>query len=314
MADITHPPRIPPVAWLSLLLGLAALPLFFLGLPALVVGVRALRAINSSDGALRGARLVQVGLAAAVGGLALPALGLVAMLAVSAQTASRRVECANHLREIGLALNRYADAHGTFPPATSAPADLPPARRLSWLADVLPLLLEGTPRNAAYQGLAAGVDRRSGWDDLPNAVPQSARVGMFHCPAHPGPVTNATHYVGLAGVNPDAIDLPRDDPRAGVFGNGRGVKRQEVTAGISFTLMALETAHENGPWLAGGFPTTRGLDPAVERYSGWGRPFGGLHPGVVMALWVDASARPVSDSTPAELFRRQATIRRDAPP
>jgi hypothetical protein len=311
MTDVTHPPRIPGAAWLSLLLGLASLPLFILGVPALVVGVRTLRAINASDGALRGGRLALAGMVASVCGLALPALGVIAMLAISAQATSRRVACANHLREIGLALNRYADAKGAFPPATSVPADLPPPRRLSWLADVLPMLLEGAPRSAAYQGLAAGIDRRAAWDDPANATPLSARVGLFHCPAHPGPVTNATHYVGLAGVNPDAIDLNRDDPRAGVFGNGRGVTRDEVTAGISFTMMALETARENGPWLAGGFPTTRGLDPAVDHYSGPRRAFGGLHPGVVLVLWVDSSARPVSDATPGELFRKQVTIRRD---
>jgi hypothetical protein len=287
--------------------------LFPLGIPALVVGVRTLRSINASDGALGGARLAVAGIIAAVCGLALPALGVVAMLAISAQAASKRVECANHLRQIGVALNKYADAHEAFPPATQVPADLPPPRRLSWLADVLPLLAEGTRAAEAYQALSAKVDGQRGWDDPANAAALAARVGMFHCPAHPGPVTNATHYVGLAGVNPGAIDLKRDDPRAGMFGYDRGVKRQDVTAGISFTMMAMETASGNGPWLAGGFPTARGLDPDVEQYAGPGRPFGGLHAGVVQVLWVDASVRPVSDATPGSLFRKQATLRRDAP-
>jgi hypothetical protein len=311
MTDVRLTPRRSRAAWLSLALGLASLPLFPVALPALVIGLRALRAINESDGELRGGRLAAAGVALAACGLALPALGLVAMLALAAQAKSQRVACGNHLRQIGVALNKYADAHDGFPAATADPADLLPPRRLSWLADVLPLLAEGTPVNAAYQSVAAGVDRRRGWDDPANAAALAARVGMFRCPSHPGPVTNATSYVGLAGVNPDAAGLKRDDLRAGVFGHDRGVKRQEVTAGISFTMMALETAHDNGPWLAGGFPTARGLDPGVEKYSGPGRPFGGLHAGVVQVLWVDASVRPLSDATPGELFRRQVTLRRD---
>src|SRR5262245_43842793 len=78
-------------------------------------------------------------------------------------------------------------------------------------------------------------------------------------------------------------------------------------------IVLVETAHETGPWLAGGFPSARGLDPQVEAYSGPDRPFGGLHRGMMQVLWVDASVRPVSDGTPGSVFRSQATLRRAEP-
>ena len=42
-----------------------------------------------------------------------------------------------------------------------------------------------------------------------------------------------THYVGVAGVGPDAGRLPADDPRAGVFGYGRQTRLEDITAGSS---------------------------------------------------------------------------------
>ncbi len=308
---MTHSTRIPYAAWLTLFLGLTSLPFFPLGLVTLVYGMRTLREINSSDGAQRGARLTQVGLLAALCGLALPVIGLFAILMIQLQMTSRRAECTNHLRQIGLALNKYCDHQGTFPPATRTPSELPYPRRLSWMADLLPLLASDRPVAASYLSLSESLDRQRGWDDPANTRVEQARIGLFHCPAHPGPVSNATHYVGMTGVGINAIELPRGDLRAGLFGNDLGVRRAEVTAGISVTMMVLETGRDNGPWLAGGFPTARGLDPLVEHYAGPGRPFGGLHRGLVNILWVDGSVRPLSEETPGALFRQQVTIQRD---
>ena len=76
----------------------------------------------------------------------------------------------------------------------------------------------------------------------------------------------------------DAAELPRGDPLAGIFGYDRIVRREDLTAGATQTLLATETARDNGPWTAGGSPTVRGLDPTDAPYIGPGRPFGGMHP------------------------------------
>jgi prepilin-type processing-associated H-X9-DG protein len=312
--------RLHPAAVASFLLGLASFALCLLGLsglPALVLGLRGLRAVNASDGRLRGARLAVAGMALGGLGTLITVAGIGAIVLVRWQHTSTRASCVNNLRQLGVALSKYAEDHKSFPAATRTPAALPPPRRESWLADVLPLLAEGRPINSAYQKLADRIDRTRAWDDPANEAVVNTPVRVFLCPGHPDfnpqQQPGLTHYVGVAGVGVRAAYLDRADPKAGMFGHVRGVFPKEITGGFSSTLMVLETADENGPWLAGDFPTVRGLDPKVEQYIGPGRPFGGLHRGIMNVLWVDGSVRPVSEEMPAELLRRQATIRRDQP-
>ncbi len=313
MSDPIHARHVHPAALASFVLGLTSLLLGALtGLPALWLGLRGVRAVNLSDGALRGARLAAAGMILGGIGTMVTVLGFFAIVAVQLRQTSERVECVNRLRMIGVALNMYADRHKRFPAATKDPRRLPPDRRLSWLADVLPLMGAGTSQAGRYQEIAKAIDRNEGWDDPANATALATPVRVFLCPAHPHNVARrspaVTDYVGIAGIDPEAVNLPRDDVRAGMFGNDRGVRRREVERGISHTMMVVETSADNGPWLAGGHPTARGLAPDEEHYLGWDRPFGGMHPGVTNVLWVDGSVRSASDKTPAALFRTWATI------
>ena len=310
--------RLHPAALASFLLGLASFGLCLLGLsglPALVLGLRGLRGVNASDGRLRGVRLAVAGMVLGGLGTLITMVGVGAIIALHWQRTSIRATCTNNLRQMGVALNKYAEAHGSFPSATQTPPGLAPERRISWLADVLPLLAEGRAVNKAYQGLAGRIDRSRAWDAPTNEPVVNTSVRAFLCPGEPGfdpaQQPGLTSYVGVAGVGVRAAYLDRADPQAGMFGHGRGVRPKEITAGLGYTLMVLETADENGPWLAGDFPTVRGLRPKVERYVGPGRPFGGLHTGLMNVLWVDGSVRPVSEKVPGDLLRRQATIRRE---
>jgi prepilin-type processing-associated H-X9-DG protein len=290
-------------------LGLLALA----GAPALLLGLKGLRAVNAGEGRLRGARLAIAGMV--LGGLAtlITLVGIGALVVVRVQYASMRMTCTNNLRQMGIALTKYGQVQESFPAAASGAAGLDPRRGISWMASVLPLLAEGHSVNQAYQKLAGQIDPTSPWDDPANKTALNTPVRAFLCPGHsdfdPNRPPGLTHYVGMAGVGANAIDLPRTDPKAGMFGFDRGVKQVEITRGLTYTLMVLETAHDNGPWLAPGFPTVRGLAPDVEHYVGEGRPFGGLHTRIMNVLWVDGSVRPVNEDVPGELLRRQATIR-----
>ncbi len=313
MSDASPTPRTHPDAWLSFLLGLASLCLCLLaltGLPALLIGLRGLRAINRSDGALRGARLAVAGMVLGGLGTLATAGGVAAILILRGEETSRRVECMDHLRQIGLGLNKYADLHGRYPAATAPSKDLPPERRVGWTADVLPLMGERTAAEE-YQQLAAQVARDKAWDVSPNLELSRARLRVFACPARLDATPGTTNYVGVAGLGLDAATLPRDNPDAGVFGYAQSARREEIAGGISFTFLVIETAQETGPWLAGGRPTVRGVPTDAEHYCGRGRPFGGLHFRVTNVLWVDGSVRPLSDATPPEVFRAHATIRRE---
>jgi prepilin-type processing-associated H-X9-DG protein len=116
------------------------------------------------------------------------------------------------------------------------------------------------------------------------------------------------HYVGVAGVGPDAPYLPVDHRRAGVFGYDRVTRIVDIVRGTSNTMMIIETAKDNGPWTAGGPATVRGVDPATRPNIGTGRPFGGIHRGGVNVLFADASIRFVRATVDPAVFERIATI------
>jgi hypothetical protein len=128
---------------------------------------------------------------------------------------------------------------------------------------------------------------------------------LAYCPVR-GPEIGAdglmlTNYVGAAGVGTDAAALPEGDRRAGFFGYDRKLRRDEIKDGASATISVVETT-QTGPWIAGGWPSARGLDPADRPYVGAGRPLGGIHPGGMQVAFADASCRFVRETvSPAVL-------------
>jgi hypothetical protein len=300
----------------------------------LVIGYYGLRAVNTSEGRLHGRRLAVAGMMLAAAALLADLLGGGAYLVLHVRTTSQRAECANNLRQMGLALGSYYDRAGTLPPGTISNERLQPEQRLSWLvsllADYAELDAVSRKRNVVdseYFAAAHALNREKAWNDTINAVAVERRLRGFLCPAHPDfggePPPGRTHYVGIAGIGADAAELPPTHSRAGVFGYDRRITYQEVTAGISETLLAAETMWGNGaagqgrpsaeagngPWAAGGRATVRALEPMEVPYTGRGRPFGGLHPGIVNVLYVDGSSRPFRDDAPPEQFAILATLR-----
>jgi prepilin-type processing-associated H-X9-DG protein len=312
-------PRLSTAAVAAFVLGLLSLGLSLLAaLPALYVGFRGLRAVNESDGRLRGRGLAVAGMALAGLTTLLTTLGTAAVVLIHLQSKSDRAACANNLREVGLAVNVYCDQNDfDFPQATVPNPRLPPERRLSWLAAVGPFLgsAPGAPAEptAGRRQTFAALGFEQAWDAPTNATAGQANVAAFLCPTfvrdyRPGP--GLTSYVGLAGIDPDAASLPENSPRAGFFGYDRTLSWLDLPAGTSTTMMATETTRDNGPWAAGGPPTVRGLDPERTRYIGYGQPFGGLHPGGLNVLWADASVRFVTEDVSPAHFRAQALLRR----
>jgi hypothetical protein len=312
MSEIPSP-RTSGTALVSLVLGMTSLLFQVLtGLPAMVLGLRALRAINGSEGQLRGGHLAVGGMILGAIGTALTGVCLGLIVLHHLNEKSYRLQCMDNLRLIGQAIQRYStNKDGLFPPAT-VPASWPPEKKLSWLAAVLPFLEEGSPAGQKWKALSEKLDYRQPWDNPANALAVQTNVRRFLCPSHPAfdprSIPAQTDYVGVTGLDPNAALLPKDNPRAGFFGDERTITQEDVKAGISFTMSATETTWHNGPWVAGGIPTVRGLDPHETHYIGPGQPFGGCHPHGLNVLWVDTSVRFIADSVDPELFRRQATL------
>jgi prepilin-type processing-associated H-X9-DG protein len=315
MSEVT-PSRLSKTAVVAFVLGVSSLFLSVAtALPALYVGFRAVRAINSSDGRLRGRRLAVAGLILGSVTTLVTILGSAALLLLFIQDKSHLAGCTNNLRLIGQAVNRYSDHHDEqFPPGTVSNASLTPERRLSWEAAIVPFLSEGTPAGKKWEELAGEIAFQEAWDAPANEKPHQVNVAPFLCPAFVRGFSDGrkglTAYVGVAGVGLDAAALPLTDSRAGFFGYERTLTRGDITAGISTTRMVVETTYDNGPWLAGGPPTVRGLDPDSEHYIGLGRPFGGLHREGCNVLWADGSAHPVRNDIAPKAFRDSSRITR----
>jgi prepilin-type processing-associated H-X9-DG protein len=314
------------VALAAFLLALLSLLLQALAaVPALVLGLRGLREVNRSEGRLGGGRLAVAALV--LGGLVvvLDVLGLVFLILLKLHEDSSRADCADHLRRLGAAVNVYQEQNKTFPPGTIPNrAVKDPEKRLSWLAAVLPYL-EDASEKKRWSGLADGLDRKAAWDAPANAAAAHTNVPAFLCPSHPTHDPQArpgwTHYVGFGGDDAPqadgsvlpAAELPLESPWIGVFGYDRLLKPEDVKAGLGLVWAATETARDNGPWIAGGPATVRGVDPRESDYIGVGRPFGGFHAGGLNVLKLDGSAEFVRDGIQPELFRLMPLVRREEP-
>lgn len=303
-------PRTSSAAVASLVLGLLS-PILSLpaAIPAWILGVRAIRAIHGSDGQFRGVRLAVAGLVLAVAGAVFTIVVFVSIVLLRLNAARDRAECANNLRQIGMAVNGYYSHNNkVFPPATVAAPNLPPERRMSWYVLVLPYLENNPAARAKVPGLKPDV----AWDTPPNDAAAHARLAVLLCPstryAGPREPAGVTAYLGMAGIDPDAALLPKTSPRAGFFGYDRTISLDDVRRGSSETIMVAESDRDLGPWVAGGPPTVRGLDPQETHHLGVGRPYGGLHPGVANTLRVDGSVHPLPDTTSPIVFRQHATI------
>lgn len=336
---MSESPRTAVLAVVALVLGvLALLPSFFLlaGVPALLLGLIAVRNINASDGRLRGRSLAVAAVLVGVGTVIVGAISMVSVGLLALRETSHRTTTQEHFRRIGIALNQYHDYPPpelrAFPPAGLPNANLPPDRRLSWLAGLLPFLdqtllpgPDGKPRaSPAGKALTVweGLRPDLAWDAAENRDAINTSLAVFLSPANlkRSEVGEPawTNCVGFSGVGATAALLPQDDADAGFFGFDRKLTREMIQAdrGTSNLLTAAETGLDNGPW-ASASASVRSLDPASlqqqdperRHYSGPGRPFGGLHPGGLNVLRADGSVRFQSDAISPQAFEILVRVR-----
>jgi len=205
------------------------------------------------------------------------------------------------LKQIGRQLDDYHDHHGHFPRGTVSAGMLPPDRRLSWMARLLEESAgEKTPR--------LWTDKP--WDDPLNEEFVRRRIVRFQNPSvrrlvgsHGYP---ATHFVGMAGVGPDAPALPIGHPRAGVFGYDRRTRRKDITDGTANTILIMGVNDQLGSWAAGGKASIRPLTraPYVNGPDGFGT---GRADGMSV-LMADGSVRFLSANTDPRIVRRMAAM------
>jgi prepilin-type processing-associated H-X9-DG protein len=131
-------------------------------------------------------------------------LGALLLSAVQHSRASAyRIQCANNLRQIGLALMQYHDAHGALPPGCSYQNGKDPYPHLSWCARLLPFLEQD---QLWQQTLIAFSEDRVFLDNPPH-IGLTTVVAAFACPADSRTLTRTRHrpaftaFLGIEGIN-----------------------------------------------------------------------------------------------------------------
>jgi prepilin-type processing-associated H-X9-DG protein len=272
--------------------------------------------------------LVVVAITAVLLGLLVPAVQRVR------ETASR-AQCANNLKQIGLAFHNYHDTTGSLPTnggySPSEPFNIgtdelgsiytwgvgnPSFEGLnqtgSWAYSLLPYLeQEPVYKNAEY-GAALKV----------YLCPTRNRVSPQATPAvDPGPVFTGWTYI-TRGIDPwSKTDYASN--AVVVLQRGNQMTLNWITDGTSVTILAGEKsidprAYDTGGWgwdepvFSGGssgtsrIGTTVNQDvPGVNYVNNWGT----AHPGTCTFLFADGSVRPVKPGVPVSLMRALLTPR-----
>jgi prepilin-type processing-associated H-X9-DG protein len=213
---------------------------------------------------------------------------------------ANRQGCTNTLRLLGLAVHTYYDTYKYLPPGTMANPSLPPEKRFGWPFLIFPY--------QESENITTRCNKDKPWDAEENKF--AALVRPYRCPSVEWPPNStyfATDYLGIAGVGKDAATLPKDDPKAGIFGYDRKITFNDIKDGTHLTLMVVETAWPHGAWTAGGPDTVRGLDPEDSPYMGAKGPFGGNHNGGTNVLLADGSVHFLKAPFDPVIFEAMAT-------
>src|SRR5262249_51846003 len=104
----------------------------------------------------------------------------------SAGPAARRSQCVYNLKQIGLALYHYEQAHKALPPAYTVDESGRPLH--SWRTLILPYL----EQESLYQT----IDLAKPWNDPANAKALKTIPSVFRCPEMAGP-QNTTTYLAI---------------------------------------------------------------------------------------------------------------------
>lgn len=243
-------------------------------------------------------------------------LGLGIQAAHRAREEARQSTCRFDLRQLGVALHCYHEAFGQFPYGCVGDSKLPPQKRWSWYPHLRPFMGKYFTPPLDYSKPA---DSPENWPFKYKYVngdyeaihtlraPQSIVCPSFPFKPEPGDQALAT-YVGMSGLGKDSPRLPAKHPRAGTWAYDRQTRLEDISDGMSFTVLCIETAADNGYWFLGGPATVCGVDMARRPYIGRDRQFGGLHASGVTTLFADGSVVCLDPSTSPVVLEAISTM------
>lgn len=208
--------------------------------------------------------------------------------------ASKRSQCKNNLKQIGLALRTYFDTHDRFSPPTFRTDD-GPAR--SWRVELLP--------HMHNPSLRSEYDDASPWDGPQNRRLAQRAPSFLQCPAAPrtevtldGTAWQTTAYVMIRGPHAAGTDSGRPS--------------SEFADGFANTATVAEAPGQMIPWLqpedVEPTPTTSGINlPGSARGKSRGVA-SSYHPGGANILMADGSVRFVSQQIDPKTLQAILTV------
>jgi type II secretory pathway pseudopilin PulG len=166
--------------------------------------------------------------------------------------ASRRSQCKNNLKQIGLSLMNYHDVHRTFPPGWIASETKGRSSGFGWGYQVLPYF-DQKPLFEKFDAKRKLSDQTSGNDDLAKTI-----LTAMRCPSDDGPdqaksnwmpLLGTTNYVGNFGVGIPITYSVLDESKGnlvnpldfqGILGPNSRIRIRDVKDGMSNVVLAGE--------------------------------------------------------------------------
>ncbi len=283
---------------------------------------------------VRGFTLVELLVVIAIIGI-LVALLLPAIQA--AREAARRMKCANHLKQIGLAVLNYESSRKAYPPADIVLSANKTGRGTPMWMFLLPYFEEGVIESQYDKKLEGGTNTLISNNDPLTKIP----IEVYKCPSVSRwlDLPERRDYFGVRGLDTDQQPNYAD----GLFLMSRHLKVSEVIDGTSKTLAAGEAVHGDRygkpdqyydtatggatPWIWGGncsgspctggqrtrrtarstkYPMNSWLNPIADEYDQV--PFGSEHPSGAQFVWADGHVSFLDDSIATNLYRALGSI------
>lgn len=144
----------------------------------------------------------------------------------AAREAARRSQCTSNLQEIGLAMYRYHEKHGSFPPAFLTDADGKPMH--SWRVLILPFLGE--------EQLYSEYRFDEPWNSEHNRALAARMPAVYYCPSDQNGMSLQTSYVML--VEPGTIS-----------DGSKSHSVADIRDGLANTILLAEAVDANIAWM-----------------------------------------------------------------
>lgn len=145
---------------------------------------------------------------------------------VTPRSVSRRTQCKNNIKNIGLAFHNYHDDWNRLPPAILKP------QSMSWRIALLPYLDE--------KSIAALYDFHEPWNSVTNLRLQQTKINNYSCPARPKQSDSRGNFY-------TSYVVPTGDGT--IFNNPVGTTFSAIKDGTSNTLLAVEACGTKIIWI-----------------------------------------------------------------